>query len=725
MTKENGLFKKALQLRLDTTDNITLSEQTIALDDESGISKEDQKEIIHEINKIASRSKIKITPELFHIKALKQGFGLPVLVNAVATVFLTLSILGLVVLFKGERDQIISAGNVETIQGLSIVERIKQEAEEELKRKNKEILSIQNNLSEVNNELDDLKTNMEERISERENELRLALNQEIEAEKERLRQAGYSGTDLDAELKAFAAKKEAENQAVIAEVKKQEEAKIAALEQSKSDYAVRLEQAQTELKATEEELKSKQSEVEREVAVLKEQKDKLDIINNQILGYYKSIKTQMSNNNLNGVKSQLASLRSYLNDPNVISHPYIQARREVEIFIIDSLERLIIKEQQKESVDTKSLIASADLITEIRASVIEANKAYKVGNKTRAEKYYLNALSLIPEVYQSHNYFIGKMEDVESYREAQVDKYLATANNQFSNKQYSQALENYTKAIEFLPGDQNTDRIITNIRYAGFYVAEDKSQQQSSSQTQKKLDQAKNLINQKKYTDAINVLLTLIRDYPRSIQVDESLSLISKAISLKDEEVKSNVAVIGSTNSGNEAALKEYEQEITALKQSLNAKEEELALLKEKANLKEGTTIVEEKDLAMLETIAADLRRAQSSYYTYKRAEDKIIKRGATKEFVEGKSFLDEFLASDKMENIFPDLISRIKKYDRAFEEMGRESALKYTTTIIDQLTGYKTIGERLSFIDQKIKEASRDPHMVTLLKSLRRLLSE
>jgi len=389
------------------------------------------------------------------------------------------------------------------------------------------------------------------------------------------------------------------------------------------------------------------------------------------------------------------------------------------------LERLIIKEQQKESVDTKSLIASADLITEIRASVIEANKAYKVGNKTRAEKYYLNALSLIPEVYQSHNYFIGKMEDVESYREAQVDKYLATANNQFSNKQYSQALENYTKAIEFLPGDQNTDRIITNIRYAGFYVAEDKSQQQSSSQTQKKLDQAKNLINQKKYTDAINVLLTLIRDYPRSIQVDESLSLISKAISLKDEEVKSNVAVIGSTNSGNEAALKEYEQEITALKQSLNAKEEELALLKEKANLKEGTTIVEEKDLAMLETIAADLRRAQSSYYTYKRAEDKIIKRGATKEFVEGKSFLDEFLASDKMENIFPDLISRIKKYDRAFEEMGRESALKYTTTIIDQLTGYKTIGERLSFIDQKIKEASRDPHMVTLLKSLRRLLSE
>lgn len=725
MSNDKGLFKKALLLRSDSTEDMTVSEQTIALDDESGISKEDQKEIIQEINKIASKSKIKITPELFHIKALKQGFGLPILVNAVATFVLTISILGLVVLFKGERDQIISAGNVETLQGLSIVEQIKQEAEEELRRKNKEILDIQNNLSEVNNELDDLKTNMEDRIAERENELRLALNEEIEAEKERLRQAGVTGSELDEQLNTFAAKKDAEYQALFTDYKKQEEAKIAALEQSKREYAVRLEQAQTELKTTEEELRSKQSEVEQEVARLKEQKEKYDIINNQILGYYKSIKTQIGNNNLNGAKSQLTSLRAYLNDPNIISHPDILARRDVEIFIIDSLERLILKEQQSASVDTQLLTASAEVITEIRSSVVEANKAYKAGNTTKAEQYYLNALKLIPEVYQSHNYFMGKMEDVESYREAQVDKYLATAHAQYSNKQYSKALENYTKAIEFLPGDQNTERIITNIRYSGYYIAEDTSQQTSSAQAQKKLDQAKKLIEQKKYTDAINMLLTLIRDYPRSIQVDESLSLISKAIKLKDEEVQGSVAVIGTTSAQNEAALQQYQQEITALKQSLKDKDVEISSLKEKANLKEGTTIVNEKDLKVLETIAADLRSAQSTYYAYRQAEDRIISRGTTKEYVEGKSYLDEFLASDKMENIFPGLISRIKRYDMAFEEMGRESALKYTTTIIDELTGYKTTGERLSFIDQKIKEASRDPHMVNLLRSLKRLLSD
>ena len=60
-----------------------------------------------------------------------------------------------------------------------------------------------------------------------------------------------------------------------------------------------------------------------------------------------------------------------------------------------------------------------------------------------------------------------------------------------------------------------------------------------------------------------------------------------------------------------------------------------------------------------------------------------------------------------------------------AFEEMGRESALKYTTYIIDQLTGFSTTGERLSYIDQKIKEESRDPHMVALLRSLKRLLTK
>jgi hypothetical protein len=723
MGKISGLFKKALEFRQDNALPSAPSPQTMLLDDESGISKDDQKEIIQEINKIASKSKIKVTPELFHIKALKQGFGLPLLVNVVATVVLSISILGLVMLFKGEREQIISAGNVEAVKGTSIIDEIKREAEEELKRKNNEILAIQDNLSEVSNQLDDLKVNMEERISQRENELRAALNDELEAEKERLRQEGYTGTDLDTQLKAFAAKKEAENQALLAETKKQEEAKIAALEQSKKEYAARLDQAQADLKAREEELKSKQSAVEQEVASLKAQKEKFDIINNQILGYYRSIKTQIENNKLDGAKAQLAALRTYLDDPNVLNQPDILARREVELFIIDSLERLIVREQQKDNVDTKSLIASADLIGEIRASVLEADKAYKAGNKTKADQYYLNALSLIPEVYRSHTYFTGKMEEAEAYRASQVDKYLTTANSQFVSKDYPHALENYTKAIEFLPGDQNTRRIITNIAYAGYYLEQDKSRQTNSSQAQNRLDQAKKLTDQKKYTEAINMLLSLVRDYPGSTQVDESLTLIAKAVELKDKEVKSSVAVIGTPTDTNQATLTQYRQEISALKASMDEKDQEIAMLREKANLREGTTIVDEKDLSMLKTIASDLRNAQGSYNTYKQAEDRIIKNGTTKEYVEGKSYLDEFLASEKVEHIFPGIMVRIKRYDQAFEQMGRDSALKYATTIINQLTGFKTSNERLSFIEQKIRESSRDPYMVSLLNSLKGLI--
>jgi hypothetical protein len=725
MGKDFGLFKKALEIRLQKGDTLTPATQTMLLDEESGISQDDQKDIIQEIDKIASKSKIKVTPELFNIKALKQGFGLPILVNALATVILTASILGLVAWFQGNREQIISAGNFEVLQGNSIVEQIKKEAEEELERKNKEILSIQNSLSEVNSELDDLKTNMDKRIAERENELRASYNDEIEAEKERLRQAGYTGTDLDTQLKAFSAKKEAEYQTSIAEMKAEEEAKITALEQSKTEYAARLQQAQEDLKVKEEELKSRQTEVEREISSLKEQKEKFDIINNQILGYYKAIKTQMNANNLNNAKTQLANLRSYLDDPNVISHPDILARRDTEIFIIDSLDRLISREQQKESVDTKSLLAQANLLSEIRATVIEANNAYKAGNKTKADEYYLKALQLIPEVYQSHNYFITKMEDVEKYRETQVNKYLVTANVQYNNKQYSNSLVSYTKAIEFLPGNKNTEQVINQIKSAGYYLEEDKTKQIDSKEAAVKLNQAKKSIEQKKYNEAINTLLSLVHDFPRSVQVEEALSLIDKAVRLKDEEVKSNVAVIGTPGSTNEAALKEYQQEITALKQSLKDKDQEMALLKEQANLKTGTTIVDEKDLNMLKAITADVREAQGSYYRYKQAEDKIIKSGTSSEYVESKSYLDEFLASDKMENIFPGLISRIKRYDQAFEQMGRDSALKYTKTIVDQLAGYKTTSERLSFIEQKIKEASRDPLMVALLNSLKRLLGE
>ena len=82
-----GLLAKAAHLRRNLGLPVEGREE-FAFDPESGISREDQKEILREIEKVAKESRIAVTPEAFAVKAAKRGVLFPVIVNAAAVLAL-------------------------------------------------------------------------------------------------------------------------------------------------------------------------------------------------------------------------------------------------------------------------------------------------------------------------------------------------------------------------------------------------------------------------------------------------------------------------------------------------------------------------------------------------------------------------------------------------------------------------------------------------------------
>ncbi len=83
----SGLFQRAQEIRNHAQAGPG-SENEFILDEQSGISKEDQQEILEEIEKVSEESRISVTPETMAIKAAKRGFVFPLLVNIFAVLLL-------------------------------------------------------------------------------------------------------------------------------------------------------------------------------------------------------------------------------------------------------------------------------------------------------------------------------------------------------------------------------------------------------------------------------------------------------------------------------------------------------------------------------------------------------------------------------------------------------------------------------------------------------------
>jgi hypothetical protein len=239
--RTTGLLKRASEFHGRSKPAASAS-TALELQDESdeGITAAERREIIASIDKVASRNRISVASGKSNVVPLKKGFVFPLVVNLLILVVTASALVALALIFR-QRDQGVEAGGVAvtTAEG-KLIQEIRRESDSKLLEKDKAITEIQDRLGSIDKQRGELAASFEQRVGQRELELRAALKVELDAERKRLTDLGFSEAAIQERLKKFEAERTAAFNLQLEGIKKKAEADKAAedarLAQARDEY---------------------------------------------------------------------------------------------------------------------------------------------------------------------------------------------------------------------------------------------------------------------------------------------------------------------------------------------------------------------------------------------------------------------------------------------------------------------------------------------------------
>jgi tetratricopeptide (TPR) repeat protein len=535
-----GLLDKARKLR-DTLGLGPDGREEFAFDPDSGITREEQTEIRQEIEKVAGRSRMAVSPEMFIVKAAKRGVLFPVLVNIAAVVTLAAGLAVLYFLFQRGETQASHEDTTNITAEGKLLAQVKKESEARLQEKNAQINQIEGRLAEIDKQRQDLQSTMDAKIQARESELKASMAADLDAEKARLQKQGLSDQAIQRRLADLEAQQNTQYTVQLASYRSQAEAdrqkSEAALQDLRNQYNTDLAKAnadraqavsdsrkreadlQAQLQQQTQALQSANAQTQQQLTALTSEKQQEDLVSQQLVGLYSVAQSDIAAKNYTKALTSLQAISSYVNSADVATLPGIAKRRPVDLFIVDSLSSLVQGEIDKSSTNTASLVETANMIRDVRSAVAAADNQLQQGNVAEAETQYTQALSVIPEIQKSYAYFTTRTRDAETARQNALRAGLARAETAFAAGRYPESLAAYRDALAYLP--ETPARIaaaVSTIGNATTALGEQRSQADQSQAAAPALAQGDSLLSQHQYADAITQYLAVLQNYPRSAQ---------------------------------------------------------------------------------------------------------------------------------------------------------------------------------------------------------------
>ncbi|MGO9308604.1 MAG: hypothetical protein ACLQDL_06230 [Spirochaetia bacterium] len=593
-----GLLDKARKLR-DTLGFSTEGREEFAFDPDSGITREEQKEIRQEIDKVASSSRMKVSPEMFAVKAAKQGVLFPVLVNVGAIVALAAGLAVLYFLFqRGETQASHQDTAAITAEGKLLAE-VKKESEARLQEKNQQIDQIQGRLAEIDKQRQDLQANMDAKVQARESQLRASMTAELDAERARLQKQGLSEQDIQKRLTDLQAQQNSQFSSQLAAFKAQADAdrkkSESALQDLRSQFNADLAKAnadrqqvladsrqreadlQAQLAQKTQELQSAQAQTQQQLAALTSQKQQEDLVSQQLVGLYTVAQSDIAAKNYPRALTSLQAISSYVNSTEVAVLPGIARRRPVDLFIVDSLTSLVQEQIDKGKVDTASLVDAANTITQVRTLVSSADGLLRAGRVADAEAAYGQALAAIPEIGKSYAYFTTKTRNSEAARQDALRAGLSRAESAYAAGRWADMLAAYRDAFGYLP--ESSARLATTLSNIGTGAMALNAQKAQADQTQAAapaLAQANTSLQQHRYADAAGQYLAVLQGYPQSTQAGPAVKGINDSIAALSAQASSDlkgqsdqVTALNAQLASVRKDISDRTTEITGIKKSL------------------------------------------------------------------------------------------------------------------------------------------------------------
>ena len=202
-------------------------------------------------------------------------------------------------------------------------------------------------------------------------------------------------------------------------------------------------------------------------------------------------------------------------------------------------------------------------------------------------------------------------------------------------------------------------------------------------------------------------------------------SLTEEVTTLKKENERlPQLQLMNNSMRGVQDSLKNNALTLLAKVESLEKENEELKNAPSGRRRSATSVDASQEELDRLNLIEDNFNSIQQKYQDYAQMEDRILNTRGDTGLLETKLALDEFLTLGLIEETFPGLWGRIKKYDKAFEEAGRTDALQRNSEIVYDLAQMESAGERQSYIEEEMGKNRNSPLMLSFLEELKYLIN-
>ncbi len=593
----DGLLKRA-QNKITEAEKAVEAAMTedFAFDETSGISREDQKDILSHIEKIATSNRISSDPSVWKVKPRRNGVLMPMAVNLAAVAIIAGGLLILSSTFNRDKTaEQTGTAKLASAEG-RLIQELKKETDVQLKAKDRELQEVQERLKNLDTEKSRIITDMEAKIKAKEAELAARLDYEIQKERERLIAQGYGSAEIQERLKLFEQQKKKEFDAVLDEFKKKTDIERKQMEENlqkmRDEYKASLGTLNAERqklledsRAREQELRSALDErnkaleearakadaglaaAKSDLAKLNDQLEKSKVAEDRLIGLYAGIRDALYDKRYDDAQAALVALKNYIDDPMVSELPNMQKRRAADLFVIDALGKYIDSEKARNAVDLTKLAESATLLATVRGYSDNATAELKKGNVAKAEELYALALSTIPELSTASDYFLARYRENETTLLASVEQAAKLVETSYDSGDYARTLTGFDQLLATLPlPAERRTALSERVRKAAETTATQARRTADTRNAGPALEQARKLEEQGRYEDAIGAFADVAARYPAADQFPDAI-----------DGIRAGVRSLARTRVATNQESSAYLKEIDALTKALEAEKAKAA----------------------------------------------------------------------------------------------------------------------------------------------------
>jgi len=302
-----------------------LSDETgaIVFDTSSGISIEEQQEILAGINAMAVGNRL--SPEMAVTKAKKKGYLFPLFVNIGALILLVSAFVLLAFLNSNDEQEMRESSSTLGLTELMLIQQLRQDTDSQIREKENQINEVLLKLQAIDAEYKSLQMSVED----------MTAAQKQRAASLLILQEEYQRTLLGLN----------EEKAGILEDSRQREADLRAqAEERAKAFSSRREPELSELDVAMEELKRLGTEQER-----------VNRAEREMNGFYALLNSQIESGSLAEARETIKSMKEFLNAPSLVGVRVFDTRKQTYLAAIAALEKVTASYEGGDVIQIKAL----------------------------------------------------------------------------------------------------------------------------------------------------------------------------------------------------------------------------------------------------------------------------------------------------------------------------------------------------------------------------------